>query len=113
MKKLILWIVTLAALPGDAILAQTMTGTWQGALKVPQAPNGELRTVIKISTTDADHLKAELFSIDQGAERELDRSKSQRVFLSERFSLGELCEDGGFLEGCCCLRSRRFTERTR
>jgi uncharacterized protein (TIGR03435 family) len=68
MKKLILWIVTLAALPGDAMFAQTMTGTWQGALKVPQAPNGELRTVIKISTTDADHLKAELFSIDQGAQ---------------------------------------------
>jgi len=67
-KKLILRIVTLAALPGGTMFAQTMTGTWQGALKVPQAPDGELRTVIKISTTDADHLKAELFSIDQGAQ---------------------------------------------
>jgi uncharacterized protein (TIGR03435 family) len=68
MKKLMLWTVALAFLPCGAMFAQTMTGTWQGALKVPQAPRGELRIVIKISTTDADRLKAELFSIDQGAQ---------------------------------------------
>jgi uncharacterized protein (TIGR03435 family) len=68
MKKLMLWIGALAGLPGGTLFAQTMTGTWQGALKVPQAPNGELRVVIKISTTDADRLKAEMFSIDQGAQ---------------------------------------------
>ncbi|HUI80384.1 MAG TPA: TIGR03435 family protein [Bryobacteraceae bacterium] len=68
MKTLMLWIVTLAALSGGALFAQTMTGTWQGALKVPQAPNGELRIVIKISVSDADRLKAEMFSIDQGAQ---------------------------------------------
>ena len=68
MKKLMLWIVALAALPGSTAFAQTMTGTWQGALKIPQAPKGELRIVIKISTTDADRLKAEMFSIDQGGQ---------------------------------------------
>jgi hypothetical protein len=66
MKKLILWIIALAALPGSALLAQSITGTWQGALQIPQAPNGELRIVIKISTTDADNLKAVMYSIDQG-----------------------------------------------
>jgi uncharacterized protein (TIGR03435 family) len=68
MKKLMLWIVALAALPGHATFAQTMTGTWQGALKIPQAQKGELRIVLKISTTDADSLKAEMFTIDQGAQ---------------------------------------------
>ncbi len=68
MKKLMLWMVALAALLGDAMFAQTMTGTWQGALKIPQVPNGELRVVIKISTTATDSLKAEMFSIDQGGQ---------------------------------------------
>jgi uncharacterized protein (TIGR03435 family) len=64
MKKLLLSIIALA-LSGSALLAQSLVGTWQGTLKVPQAPNGELRTVFKISTTDADNLKAVLYSIDQ------------------------------------------------
>jgi uncharacterized protein (TIGR03435 family) len=68
MKKLILWIIALAALPGGALFAQSITGTWQGALQIPQAPNGELRIVIKISTTDADNLKAVMYSIDQGGQ---------------------------------------------
>jgi uncharacterized protein (TIGR03435 family) len=48
-----------------AISAQSFPGTWQGALKVPQAPKGELRIVIKIATTDADKLAADFYSIDQ------------------------------------------------
>ena len=41
MKKLFLWMLALVALPGGALLAQDLTGTWQGAL---QLPNGkELR----------------------------------------------------------------------
>jgi uncharacterized protein (TIGR03435 family) len=67
MKKLMLWIIVLAALSG-ALLAQSITGTWQGALQVPQAPGGQLRIVIKISTTDADALKAVMYSIDQGGQ---------------------------------------------
>jgi hypothetical protein len=57
--------VLLSALP---LFAQGLPGTWQGTLKVPQAPKGELRVVFRISTTEADALKAEMISIDQGAQ---------------------------------------------
>src|SRR5580704_8085670 len=63
MKKLA--TVLLSALP---LLAQGLPGTWQGTLKVPQAPRGELRVVFRISTAEADALKAEMVSIDQGAQ---------------------------------------------
>ncbi len=66
MKKLLLSTLALAALQASALFGQTFTGTWQGALKIPQAPNGELRVVIKISTTEADKLAAQFYSIDQG-----------------------------------------------
>ena len=61
----ILATVLFSALP---LFAQSLPGTWQGTLKVPQAPNGELRVVFRISTTGADALKAEMVSIDQGAQ---------------------------------------------
>ena len=64
MKKM-LWILALAIGFGNALFAQSFPGTWQGALKVPQAPNGELRIVLKISTTTADKLAADFYSIDQ------------------------------------------------
>lgn len=65
MKKLVLWMIALACLlPGGALFAQSIAGTWQGALT--PVPGRELRIVIKISTTDADTLKATLYSIDQG-----------------------------------------------
>jgi uncharacterized protein (TIGR03435 family) len=60
-----LWILALSICSGSASFAQSFTGTWQGALKVPQAPRGELRIVLKISTTAADKLTAQLYSIDQ------------------------------------------------
>jgi len=62
MRKM-MGIVALALLQAGALLAQTFTGTWQGAL---QTPARELRIVFKIATTDADKLKATLYSIDQG-----------------------------------------------
>jgi uncharacterized protein (TIGR03435 family) len=55
----------LVALQAGSLFAQTFTGTWQGTLKVPQAPNGELRIVFKITTTAADKLAGQMFSIDQ------------------------------------------------
>jgi len=58
-------VFALAALSGGALFAQSFAGTWQGALKVPQAPNGELRIVLKISTTAGDKLAGEFHSIDQ------------------------------------------------
>src|SRR5580658_5199417 len=65
MRKLLLLVLALAA-SVSALFGQTFVGTWQGALKAPQAPNGELRIVLKISTTEKGTLKAEMYSIDQG-----------------------------------------------
>jgi uncharacterized protein (TIGR03435 family) len=61
----VLWILALSICSGSALFAQSFPGTWQGALKIPQAPNGELRIVLKISTTPADKLGADFYSIDQ------------------------------------------------
>jgi len=67
MRKLTVIVIALGA-SASALFAQTLTGTWQGALKIPQAPNGELRIVMKVSTTDKDTLKAVMYSIDQGGQ---------------------------------------------
>ena len=70
MQRLLLSIFALSALPGSALLAQNITGTWQGTLKV-NGPNGpvDLRTVMKISRADNESLKGVFYSIDQGATR--------------------------------------------
>ena len=66
MQRLLLSIFVLSALPGSALLAQNLTGTWQGTLKV-NGPNGsvDLRTVMKISRADNDNLKGVFYSVDQ------------------------------------------------
>ena len=66
MQRLILPILALLVLPGSTLLAQNVTGTWQGTLKV-NGPNGsvDLRTVIKISRADNESLKGLFYSIDQ------------------------------------------------
>ncbi len=68
MQRVLLSILALSALPGSALLAQNIAGTWQGALKV-NGPNGsvELRTVLKISRAGDESLKGVFYSIDQGA----------------------------------------------
>jgi hypothetical protein len=53
----------LMEIDGSAVSAQSMTGTWQGTLTVPNSR--DLRIVIKIGTNDADHLKGVFHSIDQ------------------------------------------------
>jgi len=63
MHKPIMPIVALMALSGSALLAQDITGTWQGTLVAGRA----LRTVIKISKTPGGSLGAALYSIDQPA----------------------------------------------
>jgi uncharacterized protein (TIGR03435 family) len=55
-------ILILAALSAGTMLAQDITGTWQGKLVLPTKQ--ELRTVIKISK-EAAGLKAVFYSIDQ------------------------------------------------
>jgi uncharacterized protein (TIGR03435 family) len=68
MRRLRWLILALWALPGSALLAQNITGTWQGTLKVTGS-NGavELRAVMKISREN-ESLKGVFYpSIDQGA----------------------------------------------
>jgi uncharacterized protein (TIGR03435 family) len=55
-------LLLLAALSAGTVLAQDITGTWQGTLVLPTKQ--ELRTVIKISKA-GDALKAVFYSIDQ------------------------------------------------
>jgi uncharacterized protein (TIGR03435 family) len=64
MRRLISFVAILAG-SASGLFAQSFTGTWQGGVKIPQAPNGELRVVIKIEGTDKDKLSAEFYSIDQ------------------------------------------------
>jgi uncharacterized protein (TIGR03435 family) len=66
MHRLLLPILALLALPGGELLAQNITGTWQGTLKV-NGNNGsvDLRTVMKISRADNESLKGVFYSIDQ------------------------------------------------
>ncbi len=65
MTKWMLRIIALASMTLGALFAQDITGTWQGKLMLPQAPNGELRVVFKISKAGGGALKATLYSIDQ------------------------------------------------
>ena len=67
MKKLMLWMLALAAAPGGALLAQNIVGTWQGTLQGPEG-RPPLRIVVKISRADNESLKAVLYSIDQGGQ---------------------------------------------
>jgi uncharacterized protein (TIGR03435 family) len=64
MKKWMIWIMALMALPLGAMEiadTQKIAGKWQGALKIP---NGQLRIVIEVSS-DSNKLKANFYSIDQ------------------------------------------------
>ena len=62
-----LWVAALAGLTGGAVLAQNVTGDWQGTLAGPQG-RPPLRLVIKLTRTDDEKLKAVLYSIDQGGQ---------------------------------------------
>jgi len=64
MKKMLFRIALAGASFSLAFAQQNIVGTWQGSLKGPQQ---ELRTVIKISMTDAEKLTAVFYSIDQRA----------------------------------------------
>src|SRR5580765_7227879 len=66
-RKLILWTAAFAAVPGGALFAQNITGSWQGSLQAPQGGQ-TLRIVVKISRADDESLKAVLYSIDQPAQ---------------------------------------------
>src|SRR4051812_25517655 len=57
--------VTVLQAQTQAAPKQEISGTWQGTLPSPQAPNGGLRLVFKISTADAGALKALVYAIDR------------------------------------------------
>jgi uncharacterized protein (TIGR03435 family) len=61
MKKLMFWIIALAALQGSALQAQNITGNWQGTLLAGQQ---KVRIVFKIALEN-DKLKATLYAVDQ------------------------------------------------
>lgn len=47
MKKLMACLIALALSPGALLFAQSIAGTWQGSLAVPQAPGGQLRVSLR------------------------------------------------------------------
>jgi uncharacterized protein (TIGR03435 family) len=61
MKKLMLWMMALAALLGSALQAQNLAGNWQGTL---QAGPQKVRIVFKIALEN-DKLTATLNTVDQ------------------------------------------------
>jgi uncharacterized protein (TIGR03435 family) len=63
MKKLMFWMIVLAALPGSALEAQNITGNWQGTL---QAGQQKMRIVFKIAVEN-DKLQATLRTVDQAS----------------------------------------------
>ena len=64
MKKMMLWIIALAALCGSSLYAQDIVGDWQGTLKAGK----DLRTILKISKTANGGWSALLYSIDQSTD---------------------------------------------
>jgi uncharacterized protein (TIGR03435 family) len=66
MKKLLLSLVATAMLSPLALLAQDITGTWQGTLDVGSGKS--LRIVLKVSKAADGTLKAVNYSIDQGGQ---------------------------------------------
>jgi uncharacterized protein (TIGR03435 family) len=101
LKKLMLWIIAFAALPGSSLLAQDVTGDWQGTLQAGQA----LRTVIKITKTDPGGLKAVMYIIDQGAQIPVSSVTFQgstlkmAVTMMEGSYEGTLSADGNSITG--------------
>lgn len=120
MKKLLVSILALSILNAGALFGQTFTGTWQGALKIPQAPNGELRTVIKISTAQDDKLAAQFYSIDQNAtplsanEVTANGSTLKLIFRSMNATYeGRLSADGNTITGTMTQGEARPLNLTR
>jgi uncharacterized protein (TIGR03435 family) len=57
-------LIALAILPVSALWAQDLTGTWQGISRNPDTKE-ELRTVLKIASSEGNPIKANFWSIDQ------------------------------------------------
>ncbi len=57
-------LLALAILTVSGLTAQDLTGTWQGVVKNPDTKD-ELRTVIKVASSEGNPIKANFYSIDQ------------------------------------------------
>jgi uncharacterized protein (TIGR03435 family) len=57
-------LIALAILPLNALFAQDLAGIWQGRVRNPDTKE-ELRTVLKIASSEGDPIKANFWSIDQ------------------------------------------------
>jgi uncharacterized protein (TIGR03435 family) len=66
MKKLVLWMIALAAVSGSTLFAQNIVGDWQGTLTPPSG--APLRIVIKVTRADDESLKGVFYSVDQGGQ---------------------------------------------
>jgi uncharacterized protein (TIGR03435 family) len=64
MKRLLLCAVALVAMFGTSVLAQDLSGNWQGTLKAGR----DLRVIFTVSKGDKDAWSAKMYSIDQGAQ---------------------------------------------
>ena len=64
MKRLLLCAVALVAMFGTSVLAQDLSGNWQGTLKAGR----DLRVMFTVSKGDKDAWSAKMYSIDQGAQ---------------------------------------------
>lgn len=115
MKKIILLIVAILTLWGNALLAQDITGTWQGTLTTPSAK--EQRIVLKLSTGDGP-LKATLYFIDQGGQPfnatfvKLVNSILRVEFTSGNYE-GKLSADGKSIAGTVSLGTPQPLNLTR
>jgi len=65
LKKITFRIAVFALLLSGSLFAQSLTGIWQGTLLAPQAPGGESRIAIKVSTTSSKSLSVVMYGIDQ------------------------------------------------
>ncbi len=102
MKKLMRWMVALAALPLGAFQGQNLTGNWQGTIEAgPQ----KLRVVFEMSVQD-DKLKATFHSIDQPAAPAMPANSVTRDGSTVKIALGgvatyegKLSADGNSMTG--------------
>lgn len=62
MKHLLLCVLAAGLLPGDGLLAQSIAGDWQGAIKA--GPTTNVRMVFRITRADDETIKSTLYNVD-------------------------------------------------
>jgi uncharacterized protein (TIGR03435 family) len=106
MKKLLSFFAFLS-FQAAVLYGQTLTGTWQGVLKQPQAPNEEERVVIRVSTVAADKLAATMYFINDRESSAVSSSAMTANGTAVKMSFdqnngtweGRLSTDGKTLDG--------------